>query len=426
MHGVGTINTLEDLLQHHGTKGMKWGVRKSKSANQTKAESEVVSRKNEFKKAKQKFNKESMYGTKVTSTSTRNNLNSGRRELGYAKQDLSKVKILEKLNAKPKSSQQLAKEAKYKADGYSADEAAVEAYKNIRVNKALIAGATVAITAGAAYAGYKISDEYMDKIIKSGSSLQNVSSDSDVGVRDAFYSSKNALDKMKYQGLFGNHIQNRGNKAFSKEIKTLTDIKRASPKNAQKVLQELINKDPEFAKGFKSEMSATVLGATYKNKVLKNADKIASGKVNKSVYEVFNASLVVHSPSMQKLTDKYYDSLSKKGYNAIKDTNDSKYSSYGALNPIIAFGTKGKVSVINVRELAKSEVAKKYKISMTLISAGPIVKQGVLAAAPLLATTATAKVLTKSIRDKRVTSYLKENPNSKMTRTEIQRMIERS
>ena len=98
MHGVGTINTLEDLLQHHGTKGMKWGVRKSKSANQTKAESEVVSRKNEFKKAKQKFNKESMYGTKVTSTSTRNKLNSGRRELGYAKQDLSKVKILEKLN----------------------------------------------------------------------------------------------------------------------------------------------------------------------------------------------------------------------------------------------------------------------------------------------------------------------------------------
>ena len=51
---------------------------------------------------------------------------------------------------------------------------------------------------------------------------------------------------------------------------------------------------------------------------------------------------------MQSLTDKYFSELTKRGYNAIKDVNDNKFSGYKALNPIIAFNAKGKIDVVDV------------------------------------------------------------------------------
>ena len=421
--------TTEDILQHVGVKGMKWGVRKKreKSKNEVKAEATVEARKKALKTANLNLQKQTRNGLIPANQANLKAVSSAGLELKYAKEDLSSTRILEKLSSKPKSAMQLKAEEKYKAKGHSPDEAAVEAYKNIRVKKALTIAAGTAITVGSIYAGVKISDNYLDRVIKGGTSLQNIAADND-GVRDAFYSSKNALDKMKYKGLYGKTLMDRNGTAYAKEIKVLSDIKRVSPNNAKKALQELIDTDPEFSKGIKSVLQKDNLnlGDTYAKKAMKYGDALKAGKVNKDLYETFNASLVDHSPEMQKLTDKFYDNLSKKGYNAIKDVNDSKYSGYNALNPIIAFGTKGKVSVVDVKQLAKAEVDKNYNKSMAMLVSRGLTQVGATYVVGIGGAVTGVNAINRAAANKAADKYIKANPNTKMSRTEIRRMLERA
>lgn len=420
---------IEDILQHHGIKGMHWGKHKKKDEPKevTKAKAEVVKRKAEYKSANRQFQKENVFTP--ASQATTKKLQSTSREFRYAKEDLSKAKILNKLNSKPKSEYQLKMEEKYKKQGMSNDEAAVAAYKNIRFKKVAAVAAITTLAVAGTVAGVKIRNAHFDKIIKSGATLQNISSESDRGIRDAFYSSRNGLDKSKYKGLYGSHLRALNGKAYSKEIKVLTDIKQASPKNAHKVLDELFKNDKEFAQGVKDYMMYdnvhNTLGAKYSGKALRARSILNGGKVNKDAYEVFNAALVDHSPNMQPLTDKYFKALSDKGYNAIKDVNDSKYSGYKALNPIIAFNSKGKVDVVNVKELAKKEVDKHKNIAYAHIVGSELAASGALAAASFTGAASAANYASKKVDSRRVANYRKANPNTKLTNTEIKRMIER-
>jgi hypothetical protein len=420
---------IEEILQHHGVKGMHWGKHKAKveSAEVTKAKSEVAKRKAEHKTANKQYRKESV--VTAASKETAKKLNSASRELRYAKEDLSSVKILNKINSKPKSEYQLKMEEKYKKQGMSNDEAAVAAYKNIRFKKVAAVAAITTLAIAGTVAGVKIKNAHVDKIIKSGATLQNITHESDKGIRDAFYSAKHGLDKSKYKGLYGRHLHAKHGEAFKKEIKVLTDIKQASPKNAHKVLDELFKTDKEFAQGVKDIMAYDKVhanfGDVYSKKVLRSKGILNGGKVNKDIYEVFNASLVDHSPEMQKLTDRYFKALSEKGYNAIKDVNDSKYSGYKSLNPIIAFNSKGKVDVVDVKKLTEKEIAKHGNIAMAHLAAGPIAAQGAMIAASMTGSMAAANYATKKVSNKRVTKYRQANPKTKLTNTQIARMLER-
>lgn len=419
---------LEEILQHHGVKGMHWGHHKKKEvpAEIAKAKAEVKARKIEAKDAHMQYKRESIY--KMPTKKTTDAFNSTQRELKYAKEDLSRVKILNKINGKPKSKAQLKYEEKYRAKGMSADDATVAAYKRVRLNKVATAAAALTIAAVGAYAGYKVHDARVDKILKSGTTLQNIAADN-AGVRDAFYSAKHGLDKSKYAGLYANTLKTRHGVAYKKEIKVLTDIKQASPLNAHKVLNDLIKNDPEFRKDFVKQMShgnvAATLGDTYAKKAAKGASHLSKGTANKHLYEVFNAALVDHSPEQQKLTDKYFKALSAKGYNAIKDVNDSKYSGYKALNPIITFGHKGKVEVKSVKELAQKEIAKNHNVAMAHIVGSELVKSGAKVAAAIGIGHGAIKYADAKQRDKAVANYKKKNPNTKMSYNEIARMLER-
>lgn len=420
---------LDDVLQHFGVKGMHWGKHKQKVEPKevTKAKEEVAKRSAEFKAAKKQFNKENVLTPASAQTTKR--LQSTTRELRYSKEDLSKAKILNKINSKPKTAYQVKMEEKYKKQGMSNDEATVAAYKNIRFKKiAAVAAVTVLAVAGTVV-GLKVRDARIDKIIKSGATLQQVSSDSNHGVRDAFYSAKNGLDKSKYKGLYGGHLKAQNGQAFKKDIKVLTDIKQASPKNAHKVLDDLFKNDKEFAQGVKDYMMYdnidNTLGAKYSSKVLRSRKLLNEGKVNKDTYEVFNAALVDHSPGMQKLTDRYFKALSDKGYNAIKDVNDSKYSGYKTLNPIIAFNSKGKVDVVDVKELTQKEISKHANVAMAHIVGSDLAKQGALGAAAFTTSVSAANYAGKKISNKQVSKYRNANPNTKLTNTEIARMLER-
>lgn len=402
------MQVYNDELYHYGKLGMKWGHHK-------KVEEPINIRNAKELVEKNKTNHNQVYLRSLIGRASQKDLVSSRRELQYANEDLKKVKILEKLKKDGKSNYQLKMETKYKEKGMSDDEAAVAAYNNIRTKKIVAAIGATALTAAIAYVAYKKWDAEVDKIIKSGTSLQNISNQTDKALPNNFYASNNALDKIRYKGSFGTYLQKKG-EVINNEIKVLSDIKQVSQKNAKNALSELVKKDKDFADSLSNYMT--------KNKVKLDPD-YSKGIISKDLYEKFNISLVDHSPERQKLTDSYFKTLSEKGYNAIKDVNDVKYSGYNAINPIIAFNTKDKVS-INVKELTSKEIKKYNTIIMGSDIASELTKQGSVAVAAIMG----GNVITNTINDKanykKVSNYRESNPNTKLTNTEIIRMLERT
>jgi len=406
--------SLEEL-SHYGVLGMHWGKRKAESASIAKARAVVAKEKSQYKKALKDQRNTSAFG--AAAHKAQSNANSAHRELGYSLQDLSSAKILDKLKGKDKSSAQLKMESEYKKKGMGSNEASVAAYQHLKTQKILLALGAVALGIGA----YKFHNANVDKIVKAGTLLQHVTADSTKGVNDAFYSSKNILDKIKYKGLYGNQLNVAGEAkvAHVKSIKVLSDIKQASHKNAKASLSELFKSDAEFAKGVKSMVEGNAMfGGPAAKKSLANLNK---GKLDTKAYELFNRNLVNHSPDMQKLTDAYYKKLSSKGYNALQDINDVKYSGYKSVNPIISFNTTGKVEVVSVRKLIDKELETAKKVGYATIFGSGIAKTGAQITATVLAVDSTKS----AINNRKAATYRKKHPGTKMTNTAIIRMLER-
>jgi len=420
-------------LQHYGVLGMKWGKRKRvpDSPAVTRSKQRVAETKAKLKKELKIYNKKTAYGSITGSPAVQKPYIDAMREHNYAKKDLHSTKILEKTNAKPKSKSQLKLEAKYQKQGMTQDEAAVEAYKNIKTRNMLIAVGGTAVVVGAGYAAYKIHDSRVDKIIKSGTMIQNISGNDNKGVRDAFYASSNKLDRAKYQGIYGDTLIKNKGQAVKKEIKVLSDIKQASPKNAQKALEDLIKNDRQFARELNQYMNETVtqpfkFNGNHQGRFIKAAKAATSGKIDKNLYEAFNVALVDHDPKMQSLTDKYFSELTKRGYNAVRDVNDNKFSGYKAFNPIIAFNAKGKIDVVDVAKLTNEQIKKSKTVGYAHILGTEAVKLGAVYTGGILAANKLRDVTVSSLNNKQASQYRKQHPGTKMSNTEIIRMIERS
>lgn len=417
-------NELEEVLQHFGIKGMRWGIRKTQESARVKnARATLIDRNKKLKNAIGMVNKSSAYGITIPDPIYVTRMQAERRERGYAKEDLSNFKILDKLERKGKSKYQLKMEDSYKAKGLSSDEAAVAAYKNIRMKKVLAATAVLTIAVGAAkYRQYSV-----DKVIKAGSELSNVSRNADVGVRDAFYAANNKQDIIKYKGLYGSSINGEGRQAYQKTMKVLTDVNQASPKNAKKILGEMVNNDSAFKEELKNYLKNDTPLRTGKYSDMRNKaiEELSNGKVGKNAYEIFNAALVDHRPSMQKLSDSYFNKMVDKGYNAIKDVNDSKYSGYFAKNPIIAFSAKNLVSVDSVKKLSYEDVTNNMQKAYALVMAPQAAKQITVGVGAVAGLNEAVGLANKAVTNSQVKKYTKQHPGTKMTNTEIARMFGR-
>ena len=437
----------EVYLAHFGIKGQKWGERRFQYEDGTLTPEGRERYGVGYEEASRAYQSAAAEYRKTGSQESY-------AKMSFAKKQMESEKIKSKLNTQSKkSNRQLHLEQKYKEQGMSDEDAAVAAYKRARTEKILtIAGAT-AIAAAGAYMAYRHWDKQADRFLKSGSVIQNISTDANKGTKDAFYASYKEADKKRYQGLFGGgHLQKRqwgsffedtSQKIYKMENTANEGIKIAGRKNANKAIDELL-KDNDFKSRLETQLTkyTKIDDEAFGGQMAKEAshflDRLKSGKkLTKEDYDTFNRTLVDHSEGQQHIINKFYDKLKQKGYDAVRDINDVDYSGYDTKSAIIMFNDK-KLGNRTISELSNSLIEKTYndevKNLYQRIARKELIKSAKSSIARLsgramgggavgLALASYNKSENNKIYNAQINAYKKEHPNTKLSDKEILRAV---
>lgn len=417
----------DEELYHHGIKGMRWGIRRFQNPDGSltkagirrygdKSPYEVTTSDGDtFRVSKGSKNNYNTRSSKVTKTWGQHN-----KEVDDAKAN--------KQSDKPKSKYRQKLEAKYRAMGYDEKHAAERAAKRIKTEKIIAATAGLTVAAASAYVIKHHIEEKSDHIIKSGKTLQRVATSDDINFDRALYMAGNKSDKAKYVGLYGRQLRAQGAaegavKAFG--IKATKDLKVVSNDKARDTFVELYKTNPEFKKLYDNQ-TQTIRNWVDQNHindpryagVYKKLRAGMSEKVlRKNGYDSFNRQLTDNTTEDARRINKiFYDALKSKGYDAVADLNDRKYSGYRAKSATIVFGGKGKMEVSAVKKLSDQEINDKYVKGMAMLSAPDLAKAGALyVAAPMMASMTVNHIRAEKYRD--------EHPNTELTDKEIIKML---
>jgi hypothetical protein len=280
-----------------------------------------------------------------------------------------------------KSKHRVRLEEKYRHEGMSQRKAEEAADKRIKTEKVIAAVAGITVAAAAAYIITKHYKNTVDKVIKEGAELQNISVNSNKGVSDAFYASMGNRDNTKYRGLYGQQLKNTYGDAagiYETKVKTLGSIKVASKKNAAETFKNLAENDSEFSKAVSEHLERIRFGTHKQNALAARAARaLKSGKIDSKVYEAFNLSLTEHThEGAESAAKKFYETLRSKGYDAVQDINDMNYSGYKTKTPMIVFGGARSLAVDRVREVGEEEVRKNFKKACADIVTTEALKRG--------------------------------------------------
>ena len=361
-----------NTLYHYGVLGMKWGRRKSRTSSNTS-------------------------GSKRRSNN-----------------DTETAK---------KSKHRLNLEEKYRQKGMSKKEAEIAANRRITTEKAIAVVGGLTIAAASAYVITKQVRDRTDRTIKSGTKFQRIAREANVNFDNDLYVAHKKQDAVKYKGLLGNHFRTQGSKAHKVTLNADSDIKVVSRKKAADVFADLYKNDPEFREAFIRSNSEFDSGGLVpkRDKIIRAAGKEMSDKqLRKAGYDAFNIGLVNHDPDGQSIANKFYSKLKEKGYDAVQDINDKKYSGYGAKDPLIVFNKTGKLSVSEVKEMTDKQIVSNNNKAMGQLVKTEAVKQGSVWVGALTA----GHFGKKTINSIKVDNYKLAHPNTKMSDAEILKMIE--
>lgn len=399
-------------LAHYGVKGMKWGVRRYQNEDGTLTS--LGKKRSAYKEASAKAKKDPHdFQAQV--------------EANYRRREFNDQKIRDKIaDQKTKSKRQKDLEEQYVKQGFTKDEASIQAYKRVRTERVLAVVAGMAATGLMAYAAYKHYDNTVDRLIKSNTALGRISSNNNKSVRDAFYAFANSHDENRYTGLYGAWTIKSQGQAFKKSISVgKSGLKVASPESARKILSNLYKNDPQYRSDVRTLLlaySRTDLTDKQKRLVKNALSDLADANVTRNVYDAVNTTLVFHGvPAADRASSKFYSALKGAGYSAIRDMNDFKYSGYNARNPLIIFDNS-KINVDAVSKLGEQIVQRQNNIEMSKMAASELGKGLIPSLIPGIAAYGSV-FAASSVSDNRfVRNYRKEHPNSKLSRNEILRL----
>ena len=184
--------------------------------------------------------------------------------------------------------------------------------------KVAIGTAAVAATLVAAYGGYKLvknhMDKYGDKTIKANTEIQHLGKNAVHNLDKTFYASFLKSDNKKYLNSKSIGHDNKWN--IKQTITPLKDIKIAGKKESINTFKEWSKNNEQYKTHFKPF----------------NNDK----KSIERAYNDFIKEAPAGSEYYRKIADSFFKELKKKGYQATRDTYDQRLMKTKA--PIIIFG----------------------------------------------------------------------------------------
>lgn len=322
-----------------------------------------------------------------------------------------------------KSKHRLKLEEKYKAKGMNQAQAEEAAAKRIKTEKILGVAAGVTVAAVSAYVIGKNIRERSDKIIKSGTSLQRITSQQAEDLDRPFYTAYKKGDTEKYKGLYGNQLTRWGGEAHQMKLKADADVKVVSRDKAAKVFADLYKNDSEFRDAF--QKSNDFMRENDPSPTRKRIKDIAAGKMNdrqlkRQGYDAFNIGLVNHDENGNKAAKKFYEKLKSMGYDAVEDINDKKYSGYNAKNPVIVFNRKNKISVSEVKKMTDEQIISNMKNVYYKQILSSVAQMGAIAVGGRVVAN---KIGAASNRKAVVDTYKREYPNTQLTDAQIYDML---
>lgn len=363
-------------LYHFGIKGMRWGVRryqnndgsltstgkKRYSNNSTVLKTKqdmktALARKNNtqkiYEKASDAYILDPTNKNKQSLQTAEKNYNDAKTDYKVKSFDYKTEKEAARINAKnisfkSKSKHRLKLERQYKEMGLDDEHAQAAANNRIRTERILAASAALTVTACAAYYLNSKRKNKIDGIIKAGESLQRIEmKDTNGKLHDMFYVAKGDHDSQRYANLLGMQRQKSAGHAYMMKLEAAKDVKVASKDNAAKIFGDLYKNDSDFRKAVEGKVGEHFNGSNR----IANTKNVSDRNIKK-MYENFNSNLMFIRDGGSGADEKFYAKLKSKGYGAIQDINDMKYSGYHAKNPLIVFDNSGNnIMVKSVKEM---------------------------------------------------------------------------
>lgn len=440
----------EDELAHHGILGQKWGIRRFETEGghltalgkkrydgnpvTEKEKKQFADAQNNLSKAKAEY-RETV--NKYGSSSKRADRDKVDRATGMyelrkrqAKDAKTQIQMDHRKKEAGKREQSLVE--KYKKQGMSQQEAELKAYKQVKLEKALIAAGAVTVAAAAAYGAKKYHDYVTDEVIKAGSiKMKRITKDSTNDLHDTFYAAFGKKDANRYVGLYGKQVSDSGD-VFQKTIDIKENLKIASDKNAKNIMAETFRKASkeereEYIKDLDSWRVAAAqgfLGDKQAKTIKQGYADIRNGKYDtKAAYDALNIAM---PGNHTKLLADFKQNLKDKGYAGIKDRNDNVYSGYNTKSARIIFDNS-KVTVSDVKKLATADINKQYgkevaKDSAKAVASGlapSLSLYGGLGIASLAITGSAEKNASKQRDKTAIQKYKKDHPGTKLSNDEI-------